>query len=194
MKRRKIYRYRMDIESSWTCAAAALMGGAFFLRAVYYFGVQGLSDSLGTLLLMMAFPMVLEAAFAIVLRGVRLNAPGLCGILSALYCLLLLVQSFFYGDALRTIMGIVGYLACGVAMLALLLGWFRSRGLVFMVFAVTAAVRFLLFDLGTYVLQLRLADFLPEVAALCGLLAMAFLPFGMKPAVKKSSRQMVRDA
>lgn len=194
MKRRKPFRYRMDIEGPWLCAATALMGGAFFLRTVYYFGVQGLSDSLGTLLLMMAFPMILEAAFVIVLRGVRLNAPGLCGILMALYCVLLLVQSFFYGDVLRTILGVVGYLACGTAMLALLLGWFRSRGLVFTVFAVTAAVRFLLFDLGEYILNFRIGSFLPEAAALCALIAMAIFPFGLKQLAKKAPRRVAQGS
>ena len=181
----------MDFEGPWLNAAAALMGGAFFLRAVYYFGVQGLSDSLGTLLLMMAFPMILEAAFVIVFRGVRLNAPGLCGILAALYCVLLLIQSFFYGDFLRTMLGIVAYPVCGIALLALIFGLLRSRGLVVTVFAVVVAVRLLMFDLGAYILKLRLAEFLPEAAALCGLLSLTLLPLGMK-IVKKAPRRIVQ--
>ena len=189
MKRTNPFRLRMDYDAPWLNVSAALMGSGFFLRAVYYFGVQGLSDSLGTLLLMMAFPMIVEASFVIVLRGVRLNAPGLCGILSALYCVLLLVQCFLYGDFLRTLLGIVAYTACGLVLMALILGWLKSRGLVFTVFAVTAAARFLLFDLGA-LLQLQLAAFLPEAAALCGLLAMALLPFGIK-SVKKASRRAV---
>ena len=135
MKKKSPFRLRMDFEGPRLNAAAALMGGAFFLRAVYYFGVQGLNDSLGTLLLMMAFPMILEAAFVITLRGVRLNTPGLCGILTALYCLLLLIQCFFYGNFLRTMLGIIAYPICGIALIALIFDLLRSRGLVFSVFA-----------------------------------------------------------
>lgn len=191
MERRKSFRYRMDFEGPWLSVMTALLGCAFFLRAVYYFGVQGLSDGLGTLLLMMSFPMILEASIIILLRGVRLNAPGLCGILMSLYCVLLIIQSFFYGDILRTILGVAGYLVCGVAVMALLLGWVRSCGLVFAVFMITAAIRFLLFDLKTYVLDLRLIAFLPEAAALCVLLAMAVFPFGLKMMTSKTARQAV---
>lgn len=191
MKKKNPFRYRMDFNGPWLSAAAALIGGAFFLRAAYFFGFRGLSDNLGTLLLVMALPMVLEAAFVIVLRGIHLNAPGLCGILAALYCVVLLVQCLLTGEILRILLGIVGYLACGIALLALILGWIHSRGLVFAVFAVTAAVQFLLFDLAD-VFALRMVEFMPEAAALCGLLAMACLPFGMKQVNRKASRRAVQ--
>lgn len=184
MKRNNPFRLRLDFDGPWLTAAAALMGGALFLRAVYYFGIQGLSDGLGTLLFMMAFPMALEAAMIIFLRGTRLNAPGLCGLMAAAYCLLLVAQCFLYGNFLRCVVGIAAYLVCGTMILALIFE-IRSRELVFAVFAVVAAARFVLFGLGA-LLRFRIGAFLPEAAALCGLIAMAILPFGMKKIARRS--------
>ena len=187
MKRKNPFRLRMDFDGIWINGAAALMGAAFFLRAVYYFGIRGLGENLGTLLLMMAFPMIVEAALAVMVRLARPNIPLVFGVICAVYCVLLLIQCFFYGAVLRTVIGIVAYPICAVALMALIFGLLRNRALVFVVFFATFAVRFLLFDLND------LQSFrLPEAAALCGILAMAMVPLGMK-VIKKAPRQTAKS-
>ena len=185
MKRKNPFRLWMDFDGPWLNLSAALMGVAFFLRAVYYCGVRGLGDDLGTLLLMMAIPMILEAAFAVVIRLVQPNVPLVFGILSSLCCILLLIQCFFSGDFLQILFGVIAYPVCIIAMMAFLFGLLRSRGLIFVVYAATFAVRFILFDFSDFQL--------PEVAALCAVLGMTMIPLGMK-VIKKAPHRKVKSA
>lgn len=172
--------YHMEPEGKGIRACACFMGLAFFLRVVYYFGfTRTESVGFGVLLLMLVVPMVLEAAFMILLRGVKLDAPGLYGILVAAYCVLLIMQGLQYGNLLRMIFAIVAYLVCGGIFLAVTAG-LLSREIAVTLFFVTACVRFL-FVLGPYILSMRLIAFLPEAAGLSAVVALGCLACGLKP-------------
>ena len=180
MARKLTYKYHMDFESKQHLAAPALMGGAFFLRTVYYFGFTRPENAgVWNLLIFLILPMALEAAFMVMLRGIRLDLPGVYGIMGAVYCVLLLLQCFQSGDLLRIILGSLAYLCCGAAVVGS--GWgLLSKSLTLAVLIVTVAVRFFVFDLSGYVFKLRLIPFIREAAAVCGLLALVFLIAGMK--------------
>lgn len=176
----KILRYHMEPEGKGLGACACFMGLAFFLRVMFYFGfTRTESVGFGILLVMLVVPMVLEAVFMILLRGMKLDAPGLYGILVAVYCVLLIFQALQYDGLLRMILAIIGYLVCGGIFMAVTAG-LLSRDISMMLFFVTAVVR-LLFVLRPYILAGRLIAFLPEAAGLCAVVAMGCLACGLKP-------------
>lgn len=178
MAKIKTHKYRMDCDGKHHLGATALMGGAFFLRAAYYFGFTR-PETVGVwnLIVFLILPMLLEAAFMVMIRGVKLNLPGVYGIMGAVYCLLLILQSFQLGSVLRMILAIIGYLICGAALVGV--GWgLLSKSLGVTVLLVVLVVRFFAFDLS-YILNLRVIGFIREAAGLCGILAMVFLCGGL---------------
>lgn len=180
----KICRYHVDMEGKWVWGCASLMGLAFFLRMVYYFGFTRTETlRFSTLMLMLILPLVLEAVFMIALRGLRLDAPGLYGILAATYCVLLILQGLQYASLIRMILAIIAYLVCGGIFLAVTTG-LLSREIAVTLFFLTAGVRFL-FVLKPYILSGRLIAFLPEAAGLCAVVALGALALGLQPVQKK---------
>ncbi|MBQ7346218.1 MAG: hypothetical protein IJW45_09205 [Oscillospiraceae bacterium] len=172
-------RYHTDLEGRGVFFCGCFLGLAFFLRGVFYFGFTRTETvDLWTLIMMLILPWLLEAAFITLLRGVRLDAPGLYGILGAVYCLLLVLQCIQYESLIRMILGIIAYVICGGLLLGVSAGYL-SRELGAVSFFTVGAVRFLL-ALGDYVLPLRLVAFLPEAAGLCAVLALGCLTLGMK--------------
>lgn len=162
---------KVDVDSRNVVYAATLMGASFFMRSVFYFGLSRLEElGAGELLLSMILPMLLELGFLILLRGVRLNVPNVYSSMGAVYCLLLLLQSFGHGSILRTILEIVIYLACA-ALLVLVGMKLMKNELAAIAFFAAALVR-ILFDLGPYIFKFRLIALLPEAAAISGLLAL----------------------
>lgn len=185
MARKMTYKYRMDLDGKQHMAAAALMGGAFFLRAAYYFGFTRPEEAgVWNLLIFLILPMLLEGAFMVMLRGLRLNMPGTYGIMGAAYCVLLLLQSFQAGGLLRIILAVPAYLICAAALVGV--GWgLLSKSLTVAVLLVTFAVRFLVFDLSGFVFSLRVIAFIREAAALCGILSLVCLALGLREKKQK---------
>lgn len=184
MAKIKIYKYRMDCDGKYHMGATALMGASFFLRAAYYFGFTR-PETAGAwgLITFLILPMLMEAAFMVMIRGVKLDLPGIYGIMGAAYCLLLILQSFQVGGVLRIILAIIGYLICGAALVGV--GWgLLSKSLGVTALLVTFGVRLLTFDLG-YLLNLRLIALIREAAGLCAILALAFFCAGLAEKKKK---------
>ena len=176
----RIKRYHMDFKGGQINTAAAFMGVAFFLRIVYYFGFTRTETvPIGEQLLWLIIPMALEAAFMIMLRGAKLDVPGVYGAMGAVYCLLLIVQGLSYGSVLRMILAVIAYVICGGLLLVACMGLLSREIAVLAIFG-TAAVRFLVFDLKSYILELHLIRFMTEAAALCALMGLGYLALGLK--------------
>lgn len=185
MKRKTTYNYSMDFGGRSHFAAAAFMGGAFFLRAVYYFGFTR-PETVGVwnLIIFLILPLLLEAAFMVMIRGLRLNMPGIYGIMGAVYCLLFLLQSFHSGSILRIVLAVIAYLACAAVVWGTGAG-LLSKSLALAVLSVTLGVRFLVFDLSGYIFSLRIVAFILEAAALCGLIGLVCLCVGLTDRKRK---------
>jgi hypothetical protein len=182
---KQTYRYRMDFDSKQHTAAAAFMGGAFFLRITYYFGFTR-PESVGAwnLIIFLILPILLEVAYVVMIRAIKMDIPNIYGIMGSVYCLLLLLQCFQSGNVLQIILGCVAYLACAAALLGTGMGML-SKSMTVMVLILVFAVRFLFFDIGGYLLSLRVIGFIREAAALCGILGLTCLCGGLKDRKKK---------
>ena len=184
MAKIKLHKYHMDPDGKYHVGAAALMGASFFLRVAYYFGFTRPENAgVWTLLVFLIFPMVLEAAFMSMLRGIKLDLPGVYGIMGAAYCLLMILQSFQLGSVLRVILAIVGFVICGGALVGV--GWgVLSKSLGVTTLLLTFSVRLLAFDLGL-LLRLRLIALIREAAGLCAILALALFCAGLCEKTRK---------
>ncbi len=183
---KRIVQYKLNFESKWLTASSVLMGAAFFVQALYFLGVTALQGmGAGRLLLYMVFPMLLEALWCVLMRGIRLNTPAVYGILGAGVCVLLLVQCFFYGSVLRTVLGVAAYLIAAFALLAIIYGFVSCPLLGTAVFGTIALVRVLVFDTGRYLAARDWSGFLQELPALCLLGAIACLFGGITAVVPR---------
>ncbi len=128
MKLTRIAFYRMNPEHKGITASAAFMGLAFFLRALYFFAWEPI-DQVGivALIFQLGLPLVLEAGWFILLRGVRLNMPFVYGLLGAVVVLSILAQTIVGGSLLAIILALVTCLTSGLGFLAVNLGYVNSR-------------------------------------------------------------------
>ena len=176
--RYSIKRYHIDVDSKGATACTALMGLAFFLRALYYFGLTRTETvPFGELLLMMVLPMVLEGAFMVFLRGLRLDLPLLYGVLGALACVLLLIQGCQDVGVLRMVLVIVAYVLLGALLVCTSLG-LLTKQIALTAILVVGIVRFYL-ALKPYIFTFRPVAFLTEAAGLCVVFALAGLVSGL---------------
>lgn len=187
MAKIKLHKYHMDPEGKYHVGTAALMGAAFFLRCAYYFGfTRPESAGAWNLLVFLILPMLLEAAFMVMLRGMKMDLPSVYGIMGAVYCGLLILQSFQVGGFLRIVLAILGFVICGGALVGV--GWgLLSKSLAVTALLVTFGVRLLAFDLGL-LLRLRLVAFMRQAAGLCAILALAFLCAGLMEKTRRGNK------
>lgn len=182
MKLKKYNQYQMDMRGKWTQFCGIMMGCSFFLRIVYYFGLINLRDVAGSeIFATMLLGLVLCATFVIVLNYLRLNAPGIYGILGAVQCLLLIIGNFSGGSVLRIVLSILWYTFAAVVLLATIGGYLPGRVFSSVLFFASVLIRFAFFDLG----KIGLLRWVTEAAVLCALLALAAIPMALKPVNKK---------
>lgn len=179
----KIYeRYQMEMNGKWARFCGVMMSVSFFLRIVYYFGLKNLRDIPGSeIFATMILGLLLCAGFVVVLNYLRLNAPGIYGILGAAHCLLLIIGNFSSGSGMRIVLSIIWYLLCALVLLATIAGYLPGRLLSAGMFFMAALVRLLAYDLG----KIGLLRCVTEAAVLCAILGIAAIPLALKPIKNK---------
>lgn len=176
-------QYQMDMKGRWIHFCGVMMSCSFFLRIVYYFGLKNLRDIPGSeIFATMIAGLVLCAGFVVVLNYLRLNAPGIYGILGCAHCLLLIIGNFSGGSVGRIILSVIWYVLCALVLLATIAGYLPGRLLSAGMFFLTALVRLFAYDLG----KIDLLRWVTEGAVLCVILALAAIPMALKPVKEKT--------
>lgn len=184
----KSVRCHIRLDSSWANSSAVCMGIAVFVRTVYYFGLTNLRDFSGfDLAVQVVLPMIVAAAYLILIRGLRLNSPVLTGAI-------ILVFSVNYLLVMRTsatsIVGGILLVLTSILFLVTGLGYIPARYPLTILAAVMVAYRFLTTDLLSCILPLSRfhpVAYLPELSNLFGFLAIGT----MCPALQLSPRRSV---
>lgn len=170
----RVVRFRMYFDGKGAATAAVMMGIAFFLRVVYYFGFPNLDGcGAGELIINLILPLLLCGSFAVLLKGFRARMVQVYGILSAIYCVLMMVWTFDSQHIFHFILSVIWYLAAIVIVAGTVQGYISNRLMIQLAFVIPVIFRFFFYDLGEYVQTLRIVDFLPEASALCGLIALS---------------------
>ena len=143
-------RYLINFESKWIQGCSILMGLGFFSCLLYYFAIASLRD-VGAVELIFALLMgiVLCGGFVVCITCLRLNAPGLYGIIGAVECLCILFLAFTTGDVVRILLSVVWYIPAAFVLLRTVGGYLPGRLLAAVMFFVPVVVRVLFFDLGS---------------------------------------------
>lgn len=175
-------RNQMHIKGRWSRASLIFMGSAFFCRMVYYFGLIDLGACGAAQWIFRAvLPVLLCAAYLTLLGVMKMNAPGIYGILGASLCLALLISCFFAGGILRIMLGIIFYLASALLLLAAVGGFLPYRFPAPLVIGSVLVLRILFFDIGLH----GLVPWVLELSELSILAALFCLPLSLKPSQVK---------
>lgn len=131
MEFKKAVTYRVPFRSKGILFSGIFLAASVFLRCLYYFfpcdftNYNFLTWSFGIFL-----PILLCVGFGILIRVVRLRAPGIYGILAAALCITLLVSDLNNSNVAQTIFSLVTMPLLGFLLLITYGGFipFRSIG------------------------------------------------------------------
>lgn len=171
----KLYRrYRMNFSSPWLTGYCVLCGIAVFLRCVFYFLCTDIAScGAGEIIFSLALPLILLCGIIVLVRIIRLNAPGIMAILGASMCLLLLINGFDTGNFLRLLFSVVGYAAGGALLFLTIAGFVPTRQFSVILFGLLVLLRLLLFR------PAGMVPFILEGSDICMLISLAILPATM---------------
>ena len=176
LKLSKSMTCRIAVKGRWGNAAAAWMGLSFFLRMVYYFGLQNMNDvppfEIG---FSVVLPLLISVAFILCLKLEKLNQPmviaGLC---------VAFAVSGFLSEPLSLGVGISAVLVLAMSglILAAVLGYIPERKWLLWAGMAALGFRVLFVDLFGYILPLgdwQIVAWIPKASNLCGVAAVSTL-------------------
>ena len=176
LKLSKSMTCRIAVKGRWGNAAAAWMGLSFFLRMVYYFGLQNMNDvppfEIG---FSVVLPLLISVAFILCLKLEKLNQPmviaGLC---------VAFAVSGFLSEPLSLGVGISAVLVLAMSglILAAVLGYIPERKWLLWAGMAALGFRVLFVDFIGYLLPLtefNLIAYIPRASNLFGIVAIAYL-------------------
>ena len=174
--------YKLDYSSPVLQRAVVLIGWAMFLRIAYFFAFTKLEEAgVFRICFGLILPLLTEAAFLVLIRGVRMKNTWLYCVMAGIMCLWMLIQSFGSGDVLRTIVEILLCMLCTAAPLMLFYGYIPKRVAKWLLFG-TAIVRLVLFNLVQNFFGLHWITLIFEISSMLELVGLGFLTeaFGSK--------------
>ncbi len=172
---KRLVRFQLNMESKWVTFSGVMMGIAFFFQALDFLALRQLqSVALWKLVLFLILPMVLEACWCVPLRLGKKSRAEVHGVLAALICLLMLVQSLLTAAVLPMVLGILFFLMGGAVSVLITFGFIPHRALGLLVFAAIGCVRALVFALPQY-LDSGYMSLVQEIPHLCMVLGMLLL-------------------
>lgn len=182
---KRIAQYKLNFDSNWMTVSGVLMGVCFFAQSVYFLGIiklQGLD--LAMLALHLIAPMALEFSWLVLLRGTKLNAAGVYGILGTFMLILFLLQACVYGNTWDIVSTSLYLLFGGAALIFITGGFFPYKLIGMAALAIIMSVRFFVFDWSYYIEPGNWAGLVLEAPVLCMMLAV-FCFFGGITGVRK---------
>ena len=178
---KQYHQYKMDFSGKWVACTALCMALSLFLSALYYLGFRNLKDiGTGELIFCLWLPLILGVAYIALMCGVRRDAPGIYGLMGAVYCVLCILGSFT-GSAGRGVLAIPAYLLCALALLIVVGGFFPAKLPAMLFFGAVIVLRILFFDLG----RLSWLEWIKEAAVLFGNASFMILPLAMRDKRRK---------
>ena len=174
MVNKRYCRYRMNFSSGWLTAYCVLCGLALFSRCIFYFLLADLQEcSAGEIIISVIMPLILRGVI-VILKIIRLDAPGILAILGCVMCLLLIINGFDSNNVLRLLFSLFGYAAGGALLLLTIAGFVPTRQFSVILLALLTVLRLLLFR------PAGLAAMVLECSDLCMLVSLTIMPATMK--------------
>lgn len=176
----KRVQYHIRFDCRWGMYSAFFTGVAFFLLSVAYFGFHNVSQmQSGTLFCSVLMPLIIFASHMVLFCGIKLKHTLAYGIVGSLYCVYMLIYILTISSG-SSALEVVWYVLAAVVMVATVIGWIPTKLVVVLFYLCPVVYRFMQIDLDRYIRAKDYVGFLPEAAALCGLLAFASFGMSMK--------------
>ena len=188
---RMLVYYHIDFRNKQIVPASVLAGASFFFLCVHYFGLTNLTQcGFGEVLLQMILPMLVMVGFVVLLRVIRFSVTPLYGALGTLFCILMLIRAFTYGNFFAVIIAVLWYILAGAVYLLTAGGYFSSN--LYILIAVFAPVgyRLVFVDIYQYLIKRDFSQVFTEAAALCGLAAFGLFGLCLKAVPIKNQRRV----
>lgn len=179
MRLKTLTKYSVNFQSRWIPIAGFFIGLSFFLLAVKYFGIENLSTlNPGEITISLIFPMLIMTVFGVSLCGFKFRAAPLYGIICSMYSLLLVFQAV--SNEAGGILAVIWYILLALIALATGFGFLPSCVFLFLMCLLPAVYRLCFVDPAVYFQTKDWVGFLPEAAAVCGLLAFSALALSLR--------------
>lgn len=174
---KQYHRYKMDFSCRSIWLSAICMGAALFLLVLHYLAFRYFTDTpMVELTVFLWVPAFLILAYVILLRIVRLNAPGIYAIIGALVCILLLVWECMGGNMVHILLfGALYIISAGILILCCG-GYLPGRLPASVAFAIVLLLRLIFTDFDAV-----------SIARLGILASLMLLPMAMIPGREKGA-------
>lgn len=171
-------RYQVQFGCKWISYSGFFAGLMFLLLCIEYFGLKNLGEIVaGEVILSLALPLLILTGFAVMLRGFRCKVTPAYGVVAALLCLYMIIRAFSNGDAAGALFALIWYLLAGGIAVLTTFGVIPGRAYMVLAFLLPVLYRLIFVDINLYFRTKDFLGFIPEAAALSGLLAFAM--FGL---------------
>ncbi len=181
MQLKQLVRYRMKMDSGFLTASAFFCGLSIFCTALYYFVLSDVSKIPGgAMVLHVILPMVWCVAYAVLLKGIRLNIPLVYGGMGALYCIFMIIWGFQNPTVLGSVLGLVVFLLCALAFVATTMGLVPGKYYLATVLGAVVLMQIFWKDLTAYIMPLKIKEYLPVLARTSGVATLSLMCFGMQ--------------
>lgn len=168
------------MEENWLTPSLLMAGLSFFVLMVSYFGLRNLSEcTAAEIVFTLALPGVIMVSYMALMRGLRFPVTPVYGVMSALLCVVLCVQTFLAGGVWNIILWTFLYLLLGAISICSAFGWFRYPRFTATAYLSVAGIHFLFKDIPS-LLRLEWLSFLNGLAVVAGLLAFGILGLAFK--------------
>lgn len=170
---KRLTKFVFNPEGKWATRSGVLMGIAIFIQALDFFCLRDLSSVKAfQLTVALVLPLALEAGWCFCIRVLRLNRAEVFGLVGAACCLLMLLQTFFYGSIGLMILFILLFLIAGAGMVLISFGFISRRALGCLVILAVALVRILTVVFHRILGGTNWMGYLSDLPSVCLLLAL----------------------
>lgn len=173
MNLKQYHRYRMNFQCKASYFSTVCVGASLFLLSLYYFLIRELSSiTVAEAIFSLTVPMILSIGFIVLMRFVKLDAPGLFAIICTVMLLFLMIGLFSAGSVIRAILGCVWYALCALILIGTAGGYLPGKLPATLMFSAAILARVVFFTI-----RLRgIGSMVLEGSSLLLLLALASLP------------------
>ena len=132
------------------------------------------------LILMVILPMLFEAAWCVLLQGIRLKPAFVFGILGAAICVLLMAQGLYEGGFFRVTLSAIMYPIAALFLVIIVWGYFPYRLFGFVALAAVVVLRILFFGPIVQLFRGEWLELLRSLPGICNSAALWFLFGGIR--------------
>lgn len=173
-------RYVIRFKSNAVAPSALMSGLSFLLLMTYYFGAVdfGLLDGMEAIFCMV-LPLMISAAFMIMLRGMHYPAVPAYGVMGSILCLVMIIRACLFGDTVNIVLAFVWYIPTILICLGTTFSFLANKYLMAGAFLIAAVFRIVFIDIFGNLLKLNILGSLPSFAASFSLLSFGIFAFAL---------------